>query len=125
MRNIQGLYIVDIYYNKEIEAIFALYLFYISLSQVDIKLKQCIPGAVVSVLHVGDADGGVADSVVDHRVHRHRHAVLRQHLRTDTDTVPKQLISQVLPPEVALLELQFSGPPSDMTRYRAGRRICL
>ena len=55
--------------------------------------EQCIPGAVVSVLHVGDADGGVADSVVDHRVHRHRHAVLRQHLHTDTDTVPRQLIS--------------------------------
>ena len=55
--------------------------------------EQCAPGAVVSVLHVGDADGGVADSVVDHRVHRHRHAVLRQHLHTDTDTVPRQLIS--------------------------------
>ena len=46
----------------------------------NLKFKQCIRGAVVSVLHVGDADGGVADSVVDHRVHRHRHAVLRQHL---------------------------------------------
>ena len=44
------------------------------------KLLAYVPGAVVSVLHVGDADGGVADSVVDHRVHRHRHAVLRQHL---------------------------------------------
>ena len=27
------------------------------------------PGAVVGVLHVGDTDGGVADPVVDHRVH--------------------------------------------------------
>ena len=39
-----------------------------------------LPGAVVGVLHVGDADGGVADPVVHHRVHRHRHAVLGQHL---------------------------------------------
>ena len=36
---------------------------------------------MVGVLHVGDADGGVADPVVHHRVHRHRHAVLGQHLR--------------------------------------------
>ena len=54
---------------------------YIHLSRLDRQLKACAPGAVVSVLHVGDAHGGVADSVVDHRVHRHRHAVLRQHLR--------------------------------------------
>ena len=27
------------------------------------------PGAVVGVLHVGHTDGGVADPVVDHRVH--------------------------------------------------------
>ena len=33
---------------------------------ISISLK---PGAVVSVLHVGHTDGGVADSVVDHRVH--------------------------------------------------------
>ena len=39
-------------------------------------------GAVVSVLHVGHTHGGVADPVVDHRVHRHRHAVLRQNLHT-------------------------------------------
>ena len=38
------------------------------------------PGAVVSVLHVGHTHGGVADPVVDHRVHRHRHAVLGQNL---------------------------------------------
>ena len=38
------------------------------------------PGAVVSVLHVGHTDGGVADPVVDHRVHWHRHAVLGQYL---------------------------------------------
>ena len=34
------------------------------------------PGAVVGVLHVGHADGGVTDPVVDYRVHRHRYAVL-------------------------------------------------
>ena len=39
------------------------------------------PGAVVSVLHVGHTHGGVADPVVDHRVHRHRHAVLGQDLQ--------------------------------------------
>ena len=33
-------------------------------------------GAVVSVLHVCHADSGVTDPVVDHRVHRHRYAVL-------------------------------------------------
>ena len=39
------------------------------------------PGAVVSVLHVGHTDGGVADPVVDHRVHWYRHAVLGQNLQ--------------------------------------------
>ena len=39
-------------------------------------------GAVVGVLHVGHTHRGVADPVVDHRVHRHRHAVLGQHLNT-------------------------------------------
>ena len=42
--------------------------------------KQFSPGAVVGVLHVGDADGGIADPVVHHRVHRDRHTVLGQHL---------------------------------------------
>ena len=36
---------------------------------------------MVSVLHVGHTHGGVADPVVDHRVHRHRHAVLGQNLQ--------------------------------------------
>ena len=49
---------------------------------VDSCSVACWPGAGVGVLHVGHADGGVADSVVDHRVHRDRHAVLRQHLDT-------------------------------------------
>ena len=44
--------------------------------------KQFLPGAVVGVLHVGDADGGVADPVVHHRVHRDRDAVLGQHLES-------------------------------------------
>ena len=39
------------------------------------------PGAVVSVLHVGHTHGGVADPVVDHRVHWHRHAVFGQNLQ--------------------------------------------
>ncbi|GIY55845.1 hypothetical protein CEXT_810001 [Caerostris extrusa] len=30
------------------------------------------------VLHVGHGNGGVADAVVHHRVHSHRHAVLGQ-----------------------------------------------
>jgi hypothetical protein len=36
--------------------------------------------AVVCVLHVGDGDGRVVNPVVHHGVHRHRHAVLCQHL---------------------------------------------
>ena len=45
-------------------------------------MDQCItsPGAVVSILYIGHADGGIADPVVDHGIHRHRHAVLGQHL---------------------------------------------
>ena len=39
------------------------------------------PGAVVGVLHVGHAHGGVTDPVVNHRVHRHRDTVLGQHLQ--------------------------------------------
>ena len=39
------------------------------------------PGAVVGVLHVGHAHGGITDPVVDHRVHRHRDTVLGQHLK--------------------------------------------
>ena len=39
------------------------------------------PGAVVGVLHVGHAHGGITDPVVDHRVHRHRDTVLGQHLQ--------------------------------------------
>ena len=38
-------------------------------------------GAVMSVLHVGHTHSGVADPVVHHRVHRHRHAILRQNLQ--------------------------------------------
>ena len=38
------------------------------------------PGGVVGVLHVGHADRGVADPVVDHGVHRDRHRVLGQNL---------------------------------------------
>ena len=38
------------------------------------------PGRVVGVLHVGHADGGVADPVVDDGVHGHGDAVLGQHL---------------------------------------------
>lgn len=38
------------------------------------------PGAVVGVLHVGDRDRGVVHAIIDDRVHRHGHAVLRQHL---------------------------------------------
>ena len=34
----------------------------------------------MSILHVGHTHRGIADSVVDHRVHRHRHRVLGQHL---------------------------------------------
>ena len=37
-------------------------------------------GRVVGVLHVGHADGGVADPVVDDGVHRDGDAVLGQHL---------------------------------------------
>ena len=37
-------------------------------------------GAVVGVLHVGHTHRGVADPVVDHRVHRDRHAVLSENL---------------------------------------------
>ena len=36
---------------------------------------------MVSVLHVGHTDGGVADPVVDYRVHWYRHAVLGQNLQ--------------------------------------------
>ena len=32
--------------------------------------------AVVGILHVGHTDGGIADPVVDHSIHRHRHTVL-------------------------------------------------
>lgn len=39
------------------------------------------PRRVVGVLHVRDRNGGVGDAVVDHRVHRDRHAVLCQNLR--------------------------------------------
>ena len=50
------------------------------------------PGAVVGVLHVGHAHGGVTDPVVDHRVHRHRHAVLGQDL-TETLVMRNIIIS--------------------------------
>ena len=40
-------------------------------------------GAVVSVLHVGHAHRGIADPVVDHRVHGDRHAVLGENLLGD------------------------------------------
>ena len=39
------------------------------------------PGTVMSILYIGHTDGGIADSVVDHSVHRHSHAVLGQHLQ--------------------------------------------
>ena len=39
-------------------------------------------GRVVRVLDVRDRHGGVADPVVDDRIDRHRHGVLRQHLPT-------------------------------------------
>ena len=40
-------------------------------------------GAVMSVLHVGHTHRGIADPVVDHRVHRDRHAVLGENLLGD------------------------------------------
>ena len=45
-----------------------------------LNVTECSPGAVVGVLHIGHTHGGVTDPVVDHRVHRDRHAVLGQHL---------------------------------------------
>lgn len=41
---------------------------------------------MVRVLHVGNRDGGIRDAIVDHRVHRHRHAVLGEHLQTHIHT---------------------------------------
>ena len=80
------------------------------------------PGAVVGVLHVGDADGGVADPVVHHRVHRDRHAVLGQHLASDDQWPMVSRLRWVSPPAVELQVWLSSGQPSRTTRCRGEQR---
>ena len=58
-------------------------------------------GAVVGVLHVGHTHRGVADPVVDHRVHRDRHAVLRQHLHMHLHCTWGRLLAPGSPPGAA------------------------
>ena len=84
--------------------------------------KQFLPGAVVGVLHVGDADGGVADPVVHHRVHRDRHAVLGQHLASYDQWPMVSRLRWVSPPAVELQVWLSSGQPSRTTRCRGEQR---
>ena len=35
---------------------------------------------MMSILYIGNTDSSITDSIVDHRIHGHRHAVLGQHL---------------------------------------------
>ena len=50
-----------------------------------LNVTECSPGAVVGVLHIGHTHSGVTDPIVDHRVHRDRHAVLGQHLTLEIE----------------------------------------
>ena len=82
-----------------------------------------IPCAGMSILHIGDTDGSVTDSVVHHRVHTHSHAVLGQHLTCSWHN--RRDLYLILPLEEEHPVLLSLNPLSDMTQYRVGRKIFL
>ena len=68
--------------------------------------SQCVPqsglskqsSGVMGILHIGNRDGGIRYSVINHRIHRHCHTVFGEYLnRTFLLSIKKLTVQKIIP----------------------------